>query len=365
MTLHLYFARRFALAFLGVFMAIFVILALVDMVEQLREFEAANVSFGTILTLTLLNVPEAAYRVLPLISILAAIALFVSLSRSSELVIARAAGRSAVVTVFAPIGVAMLFGALGVTVLNPIVAATSKQYDTMADRLLQTRSSTLSIGPEGLWLRDGTATGQTVIRARRVSFDGSRLSAVSFLDFTPEGLPARRIEASRADLTPGYWRLTNAKVWDLNQGSNPEAVAGTHRALDLPTQITREEISDGFGTPSGVPIWELPAYIDRLEQAGFSARQHRVWLHMELALPLLLGAMVTVAAGFTLKPARFGQTGLMVMMALMLGFTLYFVRNFAQILGDNGQIPVLLAAWGPPAATFLLPLGLLLHLEDG
>ena len=86
---------------------------------------------------------------------------------------------------------------------------------------------------------------------------------------------------------------------------------------------------------------------------------------MELALPLLLGAMVTVAAGFTLKPARFGQTGLMVMMALMLGFTLYFVRNFAQILGDNGQIPVLLAAWGPPAATFLLPLGLLLHFEDG
>jgi lipopolysaccharide export system permease protein len=41
------------------------------------------------------------------------------------------------------------------------------------------------------------------------------------------------------------------------------------------------------------------------------------------------------------------------------------VRNFAQILGENGQIPVMLAAWGPPVATLLLPLGLLLHLEDG
>ena len=48
-----------------------------------------------------------------------------------------------------------------------------------------------------------------------------------------------------------------------------------------------------------------------------------------------------------------------------LGFTLYFVRNFAQILGENGQIPILLAAWAPPVAAILLPLGLLLHLEDG
>ena len=55
----------------------------------------------------------------------------------------------------------------------------------------------------------------------------------------------------------------------------------------------------------------------------------------------------------------------MVMLALMLGFTLYFVRNFSQILGESGQIPVALAAWGPTVATFLLPVGLLLHFEDG
>ena len=47
------------------------------------------------------------------------------------------------------------------------------------------------------------------------------------------------------------------------------------------------------------------------------------------------------------------------------GFALYFMRNFAQILGENGQIPVALAAWGPPAAAVLLPISLLLHLEDG
>ena len=51
--------------------------------------------------------------------------------------------------------------------------------------------------------------------------------------------------------------------------------------------------------------------------------------------------------------------------AVLLGFGLYFIRNFAQILGENGQIPVLLAAWAPPVASILLTAGLLLHAEDG
>jgi lipopolysaccharide export system permease protein len=48
-----------------------------------------------------------------------------------------------------------------------------------------------------------------------------------------------------------------------------------------------------------------------------------------------------------------------------LGFGLYFIRNFAQILGENGQLPVILAAWAPPVAALLLGVGLLLHTEDG
>jgi len=75
--------------------------------------------------------------------------------------------------------------------------------------------------------------------------------------------------------------------------------------------------------------------------------------------------MVLVAASFTMRHTRFGGTGVAVLSAVLLGFTLYFIRNFAQILGENGQIPVTLAAWAPPVAAILLATGLLLHAEDG
>ena len=118
-------------------------------------------------------------------------------------------------------------------------------------------------------------------------------------------------------------------------------------------------------TPSAIGFWDLPSYIDDLERAGFSARSYRLWYQMELALPLLMAAMVLVAAGFTMRHVRFGGTGRMVLFALLAGFGFYFLRNFAQALGDSGQIPVALAAWSPPLAAMMLSLGLLLHLEDG
>ncbi|MEM8979355.1 MAG: LptF/LptG family permease, partial [Pseudomonadota bacterium] len=128
---------------------------------------------------------------------------------------------------------------------------------------------------------------------------------------------------------------------------------------------TRASIQDSFGAPSAIRIWDLPNFINSLERAGFAAQSHKLWFHMELAQPLLFVAMVLIGAGFTMRHVRFGRTGMLVLSAVLFGFGLFFLRNFAQVLGENGQIPILLAAWAPPVIGILLPLGLLLHLEDG
>ena len=260
---------------------------------------------------------------------------------------------------------ALIIGVLAVAAFNPIVAATQKQYETATTRI-SGRVATLSFSKEGLWLRQGTPEGQTVIRANRANRDGTAFTGVTFLGYDADGTPTYRIEAKRAELVPGAWSITDAKEWRFDTSSDiPELASFESERLSLASNLTRSQILDSFGTPSAFPIWELPGFIERIDTDSFSARVHRTFFHKELALPLLLAAMVLVGAGFTMRHTRFGRTGTMVLMALALGFTLYFIRNFAAILGENGQIPVLLAAWGPPVAAFLLPLGLLLHLEDG
>lgn len=365
MILHLYFARRFLSRFVGIAAAFGALIFVVDLVDQLRRFDAVEVGFGAILHLTLLSLPQSLGAILPLLVVLTSIALFLGLARSSELVVTRAAGRSALRSLIGPVLMACALGVAAIAILNPITAATITRYEAVADELRSAQRSILAIGRQGVWLRQADDEGQTVIRAARATLDGTDLREVTFLRFAPDGRPTRRIEAQSARLGDGFWHLRQPKVWPLGGEAIPERAAERPAFYTIETDLTRAQIRDSFGTPSSVPIWELPAFIDRLQAAGFSVRAHRVWLQTQLSLPMMLVAMILFGAGFTLRHTRQGRTGLMVLLALVMAFALYFVRNFAQIMGENGQLPVALAAWGPPLAAVLLALGLLLHLEDG
>ena len=364
MTLYLYFARKFLWLFARVFAGIFGIMLMIDIIEELRRFSDSGITLSEAVVLALMNVPSSIYQVMPLILILTAIALFVGLSRSSELVVVRAAGRSGLNFLLSPVLSAFCVGFFAVAVLNPIVAATSKRYDALSSGHAR-GGSVLSVADGGIWLRQGGTEGQTVIHAERANLDGTELYVVSFLSFATDGTPISRIRATTAKLQPGYWEIAGGKYWPLNEGNPEQAAYATPDGTTIATNLTRDRIRDSFGIPSAISFWDLPDYINGLEHAGFSARSHKVWLQMELAQPLLLAAMVLIAAGFTMRHARVAKTGSLVLAALLCGFAVFFLRNFGQILGENGQLPVILAAWSTPIAATLLALGLLLHLEDG
>ncbi|GFE64054.1 LPS export ABC transporter permease LptG [Litoreibacter roseus] len=364
MKLDLYFARRFTSSFLIVFSVFFGIVVLIDMVEQLRRFDSDAVGLLEAAQLALLNSPGTLYRMLPLLIVLATISLFLGLARTSEMVVTRASGRSAFRSLFGPILTAALFGVFGIAVLNPIVAATGKQFEVVATRY-SGEGSVSSVSDQGLWLRQASFAGQIVIRAGGANLDGTKFFDVTFYGFDNEGAAQYRIEAQEAVLNPGAWQLSQAKRWTFNAPINPESGSVQHERLRIPSDLTQDQIRDSFGTPSAIPVWELPRFIRQLDRAGFSALQHRVWLQMELANPVLFAAMVLIGAVFTMRHTRFGKTGLMVLFAVLMGFSIYFLRNFAQVLGENGQIPVIVAAWAPPLAGIFMSVGLLLHTEDG
>lgn len=363
MILHLYFARRFFWTFAMIALIFMVLLGLIDLVGELQDFP--DLPFWSVVEIVLLDLPNANYEILPLVITLATVALFVRLARTSELVVVRAAGRSGVKGLIAPVVVAGMIGVVAMTMLNPIVAATSKRHNDLRNGYKGDGSSVLAIASEGLWLRQGSRNGQTVIHAERASSDVSTLFNTTFLSFGPDGTPLQRIIAETAQLQDGEWTLTNAKLWDLAGEANPEAAARKEVRLSLPSALTRDRIIDSFGKPQFISIWDLPKFIDELDTAGFSARRYIMWLQMELSRPLFLISLVIVAASFTMRHARLSNTGVSVLTAVLLGFSLYYIRNFAQILGESGQIPILLAAWAPPVASFLLGSGILLHMEDG
>lgn len=368
MKLDLYYGRKFLSWFVMITVMLLTLVLLMDFSQQLGRFDGIELSLFQLFGLALLKTPGAFYEFLPLIMILTSIVLFIGLARSSELVVTRAIGRSGIRALLPPVVLALMIGALAVGLLNPIVAATTNRYKALSERYRSSEgAAAVSLTGEGLWLRQGGETGQAVIHAGNYQASGDDLVLfdVSILSYDAENKPQSRTTASQARLRNGEWILQQAKVWPLAVGLNPEVGSSRSHELRLPTTLTNDQIRETLDTSEGISVYDLPRTIEALGRAGLSTTRFQVWLQVELARPLFLVAMAMVGAAFTMRHARLGGTGMAVLTSILLGFGLYFIHNFAQILGENGQIPVLLAAWAPPVASILLTMGLLLHAEDG
>jgi lipopolysaccharide export system permease protein len=364
MTLLRYLLRLFLRSVSLVFLVILLVVMLFATVENLRRYATDGIGFGDVFRITLLQSTETLYQAFPLVLMLASLATFLRLARSSELVVMRAAGISALRLIGVPVLASMVIGALFVAGVNPFVAASLKRAIDLDNEFTNSGQSLLSFSSDGIWLRQADPGGQTVIQAERANATGTVLDRVRLHRFDADGTLYSRIEAPNARLEAGAWRFDDARVWQRSPRGDFLSVADGG-GMSLPTDLTSAEILDSFSPPEMIGFWKLKPFISRIEESGFSGQRHRLFLQGELAKPAFFAAMVLIGAAFALRPTRFGQTGVMVLLAVLAGFSLYFLRDFAQSLGAQGSIPLGVAVWTPPAAAILLAVGLLLHLEDG
>lgn len=366
MTLGFYVADRFLRAFFKVLLIILALIMLSQFIENLRKFGEQTESVRPLLELTLLQIPSTLNRLFPLVMMLSSLTLFLGLARSSELVVTRASGVSALRLVFIPVCLAILFGMIATAVFNPIVAATTKRHNLLEDTITNTNRSVLSVSRNGLWLRQAFEGQQAVIQARRSSPDGATLFGVEFHVFDNKGILVERVAARSATLRENKWVLTDVRRWfvagDGSQAAQPIRRMNQDTIL---TDLTPSQILDSFAPPQTISFWDLPGFIKGLEQSGFSATRHKQFFQSALAAPILFAAMVLIGAGATMRHIRFGNVGIMVLLTVLAGFILYSLNNVFTSFGAAGSIPAPLAAWAPSTAAIFLSLGLLLHLEDG
>jgi lipopolysaccharide export system permease protein len=366
MTLYAYFAKRFLSTFLRVFAVLTLLIFVLEILENIRGLSKSGVDFGQSTLLAVFSTPALVLQAMPIIVMLSGLTFCVGLARSNEFVVTRAVGVAALRAMVAPAATAFTLGLATILFLNPLSAFFTVYHDQLKDEYTQVSRGAVSFGNDGFWLRQKDEEGHTVIHAQSANSRGTSLREATALKFNANGQLVQRVFSRTAILREKEWVFTNGKVWSTGQrGVNAEQLSKTFEILRFPTDITPAQILDGYPKPEAVPIWDKMATIKSIGGAGFSTLPHRMHLNTELARPLMLIAMMIIGAAFTLQTARMGNMGVSVFIALICGFSLYFLQNLAMTLGEAGEIPVFAAAWAPPLAALLFAVGLFLRFEDG
>ncbi|HYM29835.1 MAG TPA: LPS export ABC transporter permease LptG [Candidatus Cybelea sp.] len=359
-TLSIYIGRQFLVGIAVVFALLVLLAYSFDLIELLRRASGRNdATFGIVIEMSLLKLPALALKLLPFSALFGAMLALTRMTRNHELVVARASGVSVWQFLMPGLVLAALIGALVITVFEPVAAAMVSRYEMVEAKYLHGRTSLLAVSENGLWLREADATGQSVVHALRMSQKGTELSDVIIFLYGGKDRFVGRVDAQTARLENGEWNLDQALL------TGPDRPAQFFDRFRLKTSLTLDQIQDSFASPESMSFWDLPRFIETTENAGFSAHRHRLYFNQLLSLPLLLLAMVLIAATFSLRLTRRGGTGVLFACGGAAGFLLYFVSDIVFTLGTSGTIPVPMAAWIPAGVCTLLGLTTLMHLEDG
>ena len=359
-TLSFYFARHFAKMVLSIFMMGFLLITVVTYIEFFnRAFMGDFIGGFTLAVVVLFRVPSVTEDALPFAVLYGSIAAFVIANRRLEVVVARAAGFSAMQFLLPACIVGLLIGIVGTTVYNPLAAGLLNWSNELTTQVIPSGHKSATSSNGAVWARQATRGSESIVGAPQSFDDGLGLIGVTAYVFEPGGKFRERIDADRGHYEPGMWRLDSATV------TAPNATPRRVIVYNLPTNLSPEEVKRTFLQVDSVSFWSLRSLAASAQRAGLPNNRFLLQYNVLLSQPILLLAMVLIAANVSLRFSRSRDVGWMIITGVGVGFMLYVLMKIAWDLGSGGIVPPPLAAWLPAIVATLFGITVLLHLEDG
>jgi lipopolysaccharide export system permease protein len=337
-TLRRYLAREVVMATLLVFVALLLLFAFFDLVEQMKDLGRGAYRLRHIVLHVLLSAPSHVYELFPIAALIGTLFALAQFVASSEYTVMRASGLSLVRMTGAVSVVGAAFGVL-TFVIGEFVAPPAEQY---AQRL---RSQAISgiVAQEfrsGLWIKDGAAF-------------------VNVLEVTPSGaLKGVRIYEFDAD-----YRLRNLRFaesaeyrgdnrWRLTDVAQTTFEGLKTRVSSVESMVWQSVLEPALLTvllvkPEKMSAWSLYSYSQHLKENRQKALRYEIALWIKLLYPVAVLVMMVLALPFAYFQNRQGGVGAKLFAGIMLGLAFHFLNRLFGHLG-------LLNDW-PPFASAVAP----------
>lgn len=342
-TLRRYLAREIMAATALVIVALVMLFAFFDLVEQIKDLGRGAYSLRRIVIYILLSLPDHVYALFPVAALIGTLFTLAHLVASSEYSVMRTSGVST--TRFA--ATLALIGLLFATLTFAFGEFIAPPAQQLAQRL-RSQAITGLVAQEfrsGLWIKDDrrfinvieVQPDSTLKGVRIYEFDGeSQLRSVSF--------------AQRGAYQSGRrWLLQ-----DVIQTQFEEMRTTVREIAEMEWQSVLDPglITVLLVKPEQMSAWNLYSYSQHLKENRQKALRYEIALWAKIVHPLAVVVMMVLALPFAQFQGRQAGVGARIFTGIMLGILFHFLNRLFSYLG-------LLNDW-PPLATAVMPTAIFL-----
>jgi len=337
-TLRRYLVREIMAATALVFVALLMLFAFFDLVDQIGDLGQGGYRLRHILVFVLFSVPNHVYELFPIAVLIGTLFALAQLVASSEYTVMRTSGVSLTRMSVMLGGVGLMFAATAF-VFGEFVAPPAEQF---AQRL-RSQAVTGLVAQEfrsGLWVKDG----KSFINVLEVMPD-TTLKGVRIYDFDDQSHLRSISFAKHGDYQGGRrWVLKDVvRTTFDDRKTNVSTIAEESWQSVLDPNLLNMLLVQ----PEQMSAWNLHSYAQHLRENRQKALRYEIALWTKIMYPLAVLVMMVLALPFAVYQRRQGGVGAKIFAGIMLGLAFYFLNRLFAHLG-------LLNDW-PPVLSAVLP----------
>ena len=335
-----YLAKTVLLHTLMVMAVLLALMTLVTFIGQQDDIGQGSFDVAGAFLVTLLQLPQQAYQLLPIGALIGAIIGLGGLARDSELTVVRAAGvsvgRIAVSAGLAGIVVAALLWVIG-EYFAPPADQYARQY-----KIFSRYSQLEFTDSRSAWVREGPYFINVRRQAAENLFGGVY---VYELDADRNLAMIGRAETAAQD-PDGRWVLTNYSETRLNEN---ETAARTVDRLVTDSRLDADFFGVAVAQPDSLPIADLYAYKMHLEKNQLDSSVWEIAFWSRISRLVAAVAVCVFAVPFAFGPLRSAGAGARTVLGIMAGVLFVLLTQTLENSGQIYGINPLVVAFGPTA----------------
>lgn len=339
-------------ALAGTLLVLLILLSLFlffSFVEQLDDIGKGQYDFQIALQYVLLQTPRTLYELFPVAALLGTLLGLGGLANNSELIVMRAAGMS-----IARILRAVLFYTLPLIALMMLLGEKIAPHTEQWALNLQAQAKSGQIthhSRHGFWVREANS----FINIREIQA-GGRAGDIRVYTFDEQRRLRSMTHAAQARYTQDSWILEDLRLTRFADG---RSVTEHIPRMNWHSLLSPDLLAILLLKPERLSAWELYKYVGYLSDNGQRAQPYELAMWNKLLYPLVIAAMMTLAAPFVFGSRRNMSGGRRVLIGALLGVVFYLLNqaigHVSLLYGLNPFISALL----PSLMIFLLAHGLM------
>ena len=303
-----------------------------------------GVAFAVVARLFMYRLPEVVIMTVPMSSLLSTLLGMSTLNGGSELIALKSLGIP-----FRRILRPILFASVLISVIALTFNETFVPFASIAaDRLMkyEIMKNQAAAVQQKVFLREEEG-GQLkrVLYIDELDPREGRMSGIMMHEFD-EGRLTTTLHARRGMWQNSQWWIEDGRIYSITREGEVSLLLRFERQR-LALRMSPEQLQRSTRKPSSMSAHELWSYITQAGTAGTDLSKLWVMFHLKLAVPWACVIMAVLGAGFGASRRGRSGGGVGFGISVVMVFAYYVVMSLCRALGESGNIPAVLAGWGP------------------